>query len=580
MSCEEGQRWGAGRQIAIAVVALGAVLVVLSFIDSRVLVTRIPMPSRVASWIQTYVRLIGVCLLLVGIGGRYMHRARLAQRADQWLAEHRRAELLLAVMLIAYVAFYTGFAIHRHYVFNSAMLDLGIQDQVVWNTSQGRPFEESIEGNNYLGDHFQPLMALLAIPYRLYPSVYWLLIFQSVCLGLGGIPVFRLARRAFLSPLAGLAFALAYCLYPAVGYINRFDFHFEVVVIPLLLAAWDALVTDKPRLASLWLGLALFGKEEIGLTVAMTGVVAAISLKRIRFGIIWFFVGLTFSFTALFILIPAFRGGPSDTLLRYGWLGQTSSQMLQRLVLDPGYVLSGIQRLGWFYMVGQLFGPVAFLNLLQPLYWLMILPGFAYNLLSGFGAQHTAYYQYVAPIIPGVFIGAIYGAAWLTRRLTRSLHRYLPDLQAASYGYLVLVFLITCSICAFVVDNPILDRGVVPDAWKRMPNDAAVREALTLIPSDAKVFTTNQYGSHLSHRRYLGVYCCGPGGEHDLPKADIALFNLRDLRIPAPERYRLMLQMCYQEGFGVTYVKDGVVILQRGRGDRNAVLSLIQTWAP
>ena len=292
---------------------------------------------------------------------------------------------------------------------------------MVWNTSQGRPFEESIEGKNYLGDHFQPLMALLAIPYRLYPSVYWLLIFQSVCLGLGGIPVFRLARRAFLSPLAGLAFALAYYLYPAVGYINRFDFHFEVVVIPLLLAAWDALVTDRPRLASLWLGLALFGKEEIGLTVAMTGVVAAISLKRIRFGITWFFIGIAFSLTALLILIPMFRGGPSDTLLRYGWLGQTPTQILSRLVLDPGYVLRGIQRLGWFYMVVQLFGPVAFLNLLQPLFLLMTLPAFAYNLLSGFDAQHTAYYQYVTPIVPGVFIGAIYGAAWLGKHAERSM---------------------------------------------------------------------------------------------------------------------------------------------------------------
>ena len=324
----------------------------------------------------------------------------------------------------------------------------------------------------------------------------------------------------------------------------------------------------------------MFGKEEIGLTVAMTGVVAAISLKRIRFGITWFFIGIAFSLTALLILIPMFRGGPSDTLLRYGWLGQTPTQILSRLVLDPGYVLRGIQRLGWFYMVVQLFGPVAFLNLLQPLFLLMTLPAFAYNLLSGFDAQHTAYYQYVTPIVPGVFIGAIYGAAWLGKHAARSLHRYLPDVQTASYGYLVLVFLMATSVFAFVVDNPILDRGVVTDAWKRLPNDSAIREALTLIPSDAKAFTTNQYGSHLSYRRYLGVYCCGPGGEHDLPKADIALFNLRDLRIPAPERYGLMLRMCYQEGFGVTYARDGVVILQRGRGNRNAVLNLIQAWAP
>ena len=66
---------------------------------------------------------------------------------------------------------------------------------------------------------------------------------------------------------------------------------------------------------SLWLALALFGKEEIGLTVAMVGLAGALIFKRVRFGLTWIGIGLAYSLAALFIVIPLFRGEPSDTLL-------------------------------------------------------------------------------------------------------------------------------------------------------------------------------------------------------------------------------------------------------------------------
>lgn len=67
-----------------------------------------------------------------------------------------------------------------HYHFNSAAYDLGIQDQVVWNIAQGNWYGSSYETRNYLGDHLQPLMVVLAPFYKIYPTVYWLLAFQTL----------------------------------------------------------------------------------------------------------------------------------------------------------------------------------------------------------------------------------------------------------------------------------------------------------------------------------------------------------------------------------------------------------------
>ena len=50
----------------------------------------------------------------------------------------------------------------RHYTFHSSVYDVGIFDQVLWNTAHGRPFASSLSHMSYLGDHFSPSLALLA----------------------------------------------------------------------------------------------------------------------------------------------------------------------------------------------------------------------------------------------------------------------------------------------------------------------------------------------------------------------------------------------------------------------------------
>jgi uncharacterized membrane protein len=84
----------------------------------------------------------------------------------------KTAKTFLLIAILTYVALYGYLGFARHFHFNSHLFDLGIQDQVVWNTSQGTLYRSSVEVDNYLGDHFQPLIAVLAVFYWVYPSVY------------------------------------------------------------------------------------------------------------------------------------------------------------------------------------------------------------------------------------------------------------------------------------------------------------------------------------------------------------------------------------------------------------------------
>ena len=556
-----------GRLLTASVVVSGIALLILGLTGWTGLSNHIPVPPQVVVWLQSFFRFFGIFLVAIGLLANSIVHHQMAARIDAWLNAKHRAEWLLVCIVGAYIIGYAAFSSYRHYLFNSATYDLGIMDQTVWNTSQGRLFESSLVyaetgKNTFLAVHFQPLMALLAPLYWIQPSAYWLVITQSVFLGLGAIPLFSFARRDLQSPLAGIVLALAYCLYPPMGYVNRFDFHPEAMAIPLMLSAWYAIRCDKPKLASLCLFLTLLTKEEVGLTVAMIGLVTAISTKRVRFGLVWLVLGTAFSLMTLLAVVPTFRGGPAITLSRYAWLGSTPWQMLETVILRPMYVLNRIQEVGWFYMIGQILSPVALLPIASPLFMLLLLPGLAYNLLSGYAAQHTAYFQYIVPLVPVVFIASTYGILNLSRWLVKSLARSLPAWHSGDYRFFWLLVLTACALFAFWYDSPIRDHGVVPAAWIHLPNEQVVREALSRIPAGARVFTTNQYGAHLSHRRFLDVYYVRPDDLSRIKAADTVFLNLSDGRDATPERYQKLLAAAAQEGFVITFHKDDVVILQ------------------
>lgn len=174
------------------------------------------------------------------------------------------------------------------------------------------------------------------------PSPYVLLAFQSFVLALGAWPLYVLALRKFDSPAIGLTIAFCALAYPPLGFLNRLDFHAEVIVVPLLIAAYERIDAHDLRKAGIFLGLALLGKENIGLSVAALALVIAVYHNHWRFGFLWCIGGVAYSLVALFLIIPAFRGAPSDTLARYQWLGSTPIEMLWTLLSSPLFVLQNL----------------------------------------------------------------------------------------------------------------------------------------------------------------------------------------------------------------------------------------------
>lgn len=369
---------------------------------------------------------------------------------------------------------------------------------------------------------------------------------------------------------AGIAVAAAYLLYPALGFMNRFDFHPEVAATPLFLFAILNFEKKKPAWGYLLTLLALVSKEQMGLVIAAWGVSLLLFRKEWLRGALFLLVGLGWSYFALFHIIPHFRGAPSDTLIRYEHLADTPGGLLAVLLQEPGTILSRFfstpLRLQYLW---RLFFPLVGLCFLCPRILMIALPVLAYNLLSENINQHTIYYHYNEAAIPWLFWSAIEGLAWLrsgrwsVRRIPQSIREIVVRvwLWALPLGCLT----------AFMLYNPFLTPVQPPHfevyGWETVDNAPWIRQAAALIPSQAELTTTMGLAPHFTHRRRIHLWW---GGAH--LDSDYILLNLYDERwgTTFEEMVQGLEKAMTHHGHRVIFFENGVVLTENERRKKDA----------
>lgn len=522
-------------------------------------------------WQQTRWRLlllaIGIWLLVFSVltygSSIYLSKKYTVQfrLSPDWLVP-----LTVAGLIVGFIVAYGWLSVTRHQRFNSTGYDLAINEQIVWNTVHGRFFASSIEVDNSFADHFRPFLLALVPFYALFPSPITLLILQTIGLGLGAVPVYLLAKEKLNGTWLPLVLTAVYLLYPATGYIARFDFHVEAFAIPAFLWAFYALERKRWGWATFWLIIPLLCKENMGLSVAAFGLYALLIKKAYRWGLVWFITGLTVFGTTSFWLIPTVRGEASDTLSRYDWLGSTPSAMIGNVLINPRLVLTEITQPNRLFYMSQLLIPTGLLALIGLPELLIGLPGLALNLLAQHHCQPTIYCQYTVPVTPFIFVATIFG-----------LHRLNMIIQPQTHWRLWGALLLPLALFALWVDNPFREMEALPDALAHLPNADVVQMALTTIPDNTVVVTTNDYASHLARRTEL--YVIGIPSQREAPlDPDIVFINLYDQEYIVCDQYREYISKLDINRFGVTLRTGGIIVIQKDSGDNTLFRDFIMNW--
>lgn len=122
----------------------------------------------------------------------------------------RKNRILIGICFIAFLL-YTAISVLKHVHFESTGYDLTIFDQAVRGYSHFQVPSSSFRGfHNLLGDHFHPILALLAPLYWAADTPIMLLIAQAL-LVLSAVPAIYLFAKKRLDPTTALLFVLVFC---------------------------------------------------------------------------------------------------------------------------------------------------------------------------------------------------------------------------------------------------------------------------------------------------------------------------------------------------------------------------------
>jgi uncharacterized membrane protein len=455
----------------------------------------------------------------------------MAKRAvDFWV---RRQSLTALGLGAAYFIVYSILSVLRHESYHSFGLDLGLFDQVFWNTIQGRPFESTMSQampipHSLLGDHFSPIFAVFLPLYFAVPHPETLLVIQTLALALGAWPIYLLARLKLPAGYAAL-WMLAYFLVVPLAYINLYDFHdVALSVAPLGFALY---FLERGRRVPFLISLVVtfLVKEEMALVGLGFGAYALLGKRdwRLGFGVL---AGSLLAFVSLIeVAIPLFARGHSYPYIadRYAEVGGSARGIFTTLVTDPVRIARAVIQPRKINFVIGIFGSTLGLSVLAGWASLLLLPTLSYLLLSNYVPQFSFTSQYSAPLIALVMGTAILG---------------LARLPASAQRPVMAVMIVSTVVFSWAFGDMPYSRKFDSTLFTRESRYAAFVPQLAQIAPDARVSAENGFPSQLSERRYIYEY--GFEGVYDAewvvldyagtkPKYDMAIFEAQVASVEA-----------------------------------------------
>jgi len=380
---------------------------------------------------------------------------------------------------------------------------MAIFTQAVANTVNGHFLYSSIKGGiNLLGDHFSPALAALAIPYSFYRHPETLLILQAFAVSCCIFPIFKLASfKIANNRFVAYLFALSFVLYLPVRNANRFDFHPELLAMPLLLWAYYFLQKGRFAVVTILLLISLSVKETAALVTFGIGLHSLLFCRRYLFGLLWM-AGSTFYFLVVVnVVIPHF----SDQ--NYAYLSGNFFVWMDKSVES---FLSHLFSLSTVSYLFKIYAPLGFLSFLSPSSLIMNIPILAQNILSRNDATRSIFFQYTALLTPFVFISAIEGAARLKRA------QWLP-LYLTAFALMMTGVPETYIITTYAELNT--------------PKTREIRAFLKSIPASFSVRTHEFYASQTADRNDLHIY------ENEHPKEGASVKALKSDIVAIDEEF-------------------------------------------
>ncbi|MEV7237287.1 DUF2079 domain-containing protein [Streptomyces sp. NPDC051020] len=433
---------------------------------------------------------------------------RKPQRATGWESILRRASPPWGLACLAFAA-YSVVSVMRFRRVESSSWDLGIFEQVVHHYAQLESPISNIKGVdfNILGDHFSPILVVLAPLYRVFPSALTLLVAQAALIALSVVPITRAAIR-ILGKSRGVAVGFAYGISWGIQSAVDFDFHEICFAVPILAFVLQQVLEKCWKSAALWSLPLVLVKEDLGLTVAAIGVcIFLFGGKVIGSSLAGF--GVAAFLLVMFVLIPGVNEEGE-----YGYwekLGEGSGL--------GAHSLSGLFLDGTSIKITTLFlllGITGFVALRSPLS-LLLVPTLGWRFISDESNYWGTGWHYNAVLMPILFAALVDGLRLMKESRRTWVQRYAANAVPA-------VLAISITLTGQFPFKALFDL----ETYRTTAKVRSAEKVIALVPEGVTVETSGGILSHLTGKSR--VFWVGGTGKisPDFIVVDLAGWN------PAP----------------------------------------------
>ena len=218
-------------------------------------------------------------------------------------------------------------------------------------------------------------------------------------------------------------------------------------------------------------------KEDVNVFIFGFGIF--LLLRKEKLGFVYVVYGALMSYLTLFVFIPYFRNGPSDTLERYAYLGSNLSEIIKTLITNPFILISHNFVLAKFLYLVKLFWPLLLLPLKNWRYIVLFLPSLLINFIVDEEFQSSGALHYDAMISVGIFVAFILNFKEIQINAKFNLKKFVLVLIIVNFLWLGM--------------HPITKIPLIPRYFSQYQNLIELQKD---IPKDKEVGVPNMLGAH------------------------------------------------------------------------------------
>ena len=242
---------------------------------------------------------------------------RVTGMVEAWLGSTRGFRIVIAVGGVMILAS----SLTHHLAFNTYSHDLGIYQEALAGAWDQPPLFSRWLDSSFLGEHFSPVLFLLAPLTQVLKSPPTLVILHALILWLGVFPLAAVGRELGLSRAITNLVCLIYLFFPTVARATAYPFHHEVLYPVVLIGLYLGFLRRKPLAVVLLVLMAMAIKEDAGLYLIGVGLFFGLHHRQWKWGAPIAVVGALSTAMAVMWFIPHFQTGSAG----YGFVGRWSA---------------------------------------------------------------------------------------------------------------------------------------------------------------------------------------------------------------------------------------------------------------